>query len=547
MKYINKLILGLLVVASVGCSDDFLETKPTNAVSPGDALTSPTSLLASLNGMHRTMYSQSPLEVGSTNYTYAGEGFIIPMLEFPASDALHTTSGNGWFRSQLKWIVHTNPNRGEVEWVWHHYYHMIGSANNIINASEDIFEDELMSSILGQAKAYRAYSYFRLVQLFANSYAWGNPSTDPGVPVMLETALPYEGKPRETVAKVYEQIEKDLTEAIAHMENAQNMPNKSHLNMNTVKGIAARVALVKGEWSKAASFANEARAGYELMGEAEYKSGFNVITGTEVMWAGDIISDQTTYYRAWFYFIGTNFNGTQNRTNPKIINTELFSQIADTDYRKDLWLPLAPNTVDGWSNDPNYNEDENSDRFWAEYDKVIETYGMTSRFETYPHMSVKFLNANPGTIDPDDVLYMRASEMYLIEAEALARSGGSDAEAAKVLFDLVSARDEAYVLSTNTGDALIEEIKLHRRIELWGEGRRWLDMLRYDEELNREGTIKDEDGNLIGTGADSGLYADGYKQDKPSVNVNWIYQIPQGEINANINMTEDDQNPSAPL
>ncbi len=526
-KYISKVLLILVIFAS-GCSKDFLETSPTDAVSPADALSSPENMMVALNGIHRSLYAQSSLD----GYSYAGEGFVMPYVEFPASDALHTTSGNGWFRSAIQWIAHTDPNRYDKEWVWYYYYHIIGNANNIINAAEGMVEDELLANVLGQAKTYRAWAHFRLVRLFARNYLWGTPVTDPGVPIMTATEAPYEGKSRATVQEVYDQIEADLQEAFVHFQNASSRENNSHLSLEVAQGIAARVALTKGDWAAAAAYANAARQAYGLMDEAEYKSGFNSFDGTEVMWGAHIVPDQTTYYRAFFYYIGTNFNGTQNRTNPKIINILLYNQISNTDYRKDLWLETAPNTILGWEDDPNY---DNPDDFWAAYDQVIAAYDMTSRFNTHPYMSVKFLNKNGGSIDPDDLIYMRSSEMYLIEAEALARSG-NDVAAAQVLFDLVSKRDTAYALSTNTGTALLDEIKLHRRIELWGEGHRWFDMLRYDEVLDR-----------TGTGADPALYQAGFYQDRPSINVNWVWQIPQKEIDTNPNISQADQNPSADL
>lgn len=525
-KYMKKLMVLVMVLAAVSCSEDFLDTAPTNAVSPSNALSTPANMMVALNGVHRTMYSQSPLD----GYSYAGEGFILPFIEFPGSDALHTTSGNGWFRSAIQWRAHTDGNRADVEWVWYHYYHIIGSVNAIINAAEGMTEDELLSNVLGQAKAYRAFAHFRLVTLWGKSYRIGNPQTDLGVPIMLSTEAPYEGKARNTVAEVYAQIEKDLDEAIEHFKHASARPNKSHINLEVAQGLRARVALTKGDWEIAATMAHEARKNYSLMDEAEYKSGFNSVDGTEWMWGGHIVPDQTTYYRAWFYYIGTNFNGTQNRTNPKIINKKLYDLIPDTDYRKDLWDPKAPNTIAGWENDPNY---DNADDFWAAYDAFIAKYQMTSRFNTHPYQSVKFRNKNGGTIDPDDVLYMRASEMYLIEAEALAHISGREAEAAQVLYELVSKRDSGYTLSTKTGDALLDEIKIQRRIELWGEGHRWLDMLRWDEELDR-----------TDTGASASLYQNGFKQAKPSVNDNWLWQIPQSELDANPNMV---QNPAPNL
>jgi hypothetical protein len=100
---------------------------------------------------------------------------------------------------------------------------------------------------------------------------------------------------------------------------------------------------------------------------------------------------------------------------------------------------------------------------------------------------------------------MRAAEMYLIEAEAKARLNDA-AGASQVLFDLVKTRDASYVKSTSTGVALINEILLQRRIELWGEGHRFLDLKRTNAALNRNVAPGD---------------------------VRWEFLIPRREINAN--------------
>jgi hypothetical protein len=84
-----------------------------------------------------------------------------------------------------------------------------------------------------------------------------------------------------------------------------------------------------------------------------------------------------------------------------------------------------------------------------------------------------------------DCPYMRISEMYLTEAEADARLG-RDADARQTLYDLIITRDPEYKKSGNTGQALIDEILLHRRIELWGEGFRYFDLKRLGQPLVRD-------------------------------------------------------------
>ncbi|MRT91409.1 RagB/SusD family nutrient uptake outer membrane protein [Ancylomarina sp. 16SWW S1-10-2] len=518
-KYFNKIFILMLVVASVSCSEDTLTNLPTDSVAPDNALSSPENMIAALNGVHRAMYSQSDLG----DYNYAGESYIMPMLDFPAGDMLHSGSGNGWFKYTLKWLRHTNPNSGDMAFVWYHYYHLIGNVNNIINAAEGMTDTPALSNVLGQAYAYRAWLHHRLVCLFAKNYIHGNPSTDLGVPIMLKTD-PAElvGQARETVENVYKQIEKDLAASLAYFENADDPNNKSHISINVANGIAARVALTKGDYVAAATYANAARSGYSLMNEADYKIGFNSVNLSEVMWGAEVVDSQTNYYYSWFYYQGTNFNGSQNRSNPKFINHNLFAEISDTDYRKDMWLEKAPNDFVGWEADPNYATKE---EFNAAFYKIVKDYNMTTSFYTNAYMSVKFLNKDGGTINPDDVFYMRSSEMYLIEAEALAMQEGKDVEAQNVINELVTARTrsgETPALITTTGDALVQDILIQRRIELWGEGHRWLDMLRLDLALD-----------LTGSGASSTLYQKGYSQAKPSVNNNWLFQIPQEEVDAN--------------
>lgn len=118
-----------------------------------------------------------------------------------------------------------------------------------------------------------------------------------------------------------------------------------------------------------------------------------------------------------------------------------------------------------------------------------------------------------------DVPYMRAAEMYLIEAEARARQG-QDAAAQTALFELAKNRDYNYVSSANTGQALIDEILFQRRIELWGEGFRFTDLKRTNSPLNRSG-IPNHLPILISVTS------------VPAGDERWEWLFPQDEVNAN--------------
>lgn len=504
------------------CSEDFLQTVPTDAVSTEIALGSTDNMMLAINGVHRAMYAQNGLISA-----YAGQQFMIPTAEFGASDALHSTPGNGWHRARIQWIMHTSATRNDVQYSWFFYYNIIGSVNNIINAAEDLQMSDDLHNILGQAYAYRAWAHFYLVQYFGKAYMIGNPSSDLGVPIMLATEPPYEGLPRNTVQEVYTQIKSDLDEAMTHFESASDRADISHLNMDVAKGIAARVYLTTGDWADAAQYAREARQGYPLMSEAQYKSGFNSIANPEWIWGSKMIQDQTAYFYSYFYYVSNNFNGSQNRSNPKFMNHKLYDMMSETDYRRDLILKDAPSTFYAWDdgdNEGRYASKEEFDAAVSEYRTIVNN---GSSHNMVPYMHIKMQQADGPTISPMDVIHMRAAEMYLIEAEALARQGQEGA-AQDVLYELVSERDSEYEKSTSTGQALIDEILVQRRIELFLEGHRWFDMLRNDEELDLENS-----------GADPDLYRDGYKQNRPSENPEWVFLIPQREIDANPNIVQN--------
>lgn len=536
IKIKNYVLLVFLAATALSCSEDYLDTVPTDAISAEAALSSPENMMLVLNGLHRIMYAQNPLPGGTSSRS--GESHFIPALDAIGGSIIHSSPGNGWMTSDLQWLNHTNPNSTTVYNLWYQRYHFIASANSIINAIEegDFAETPELNNILGQAYAYRAWAYHKLVTTYAKGYIIGDPSTDPGVPIVFSTESPYESGPRATVEEVYNQIEQDINSSIEYLADASAPDNKSHISINAAYGIKARVALSKGDWAVAAESASKAREGYPLLSKTEWLSGFNTYDLSEVIWGGRVIDSETNYFQSYFYYVSPTFNGSQNRSNPKIISAELYDEIPETDYRRFGWLPLAPNTNSaasngqggGFDSDPNY---DNEDAFWDAWEEIITTYGMTSGHNTHPYMTVKFLQKNPGTIDPDDVIYMRSAEMVLIEAEAKAMMG--DIQAAQdALAILGNARDSAFDKTEfNTQEELMEEIKFQRRVELWGEGFSYYDQIRWDEPLD-----------YAGSGASQVLYQDGFFQERPSVNDEWIWKIPQAEINANPFISEADQN-----
>ena len=539
-------VLGTVVFTS--CDEEFLETKPTDAISAADALATAENMSLILNGLHRGLYAQSQTIFPGGDSQRAGNHYWIPLDDNIAGGVIHTAPANnlGW-QDETRWTSHTQETSLTTELLWYHRYNIIGSANAIINrvAEGDLPMDGRLNEIAGQAYTYRAYSYLSLIQHYAKGYLIGNPSSDPGVPLLFASEAPFTSAPRSTVQEVYDQMVEDINTAIEFFEDATPRPTgtaaaKSQLNIDVAYGLKARIALSMGDWETAATAAARARRDYPIMSEGDWKSGFNTTLLPEVIWGSNVITTETTFFRSYFYLICNTFNGSQNRNNPKIVDKRLYDQIPDTDYRKDVFLADAPNEnssasngMGGFANNTNPLYPTRED-FNRAIDSLGSVYGWTSAHNTHPYMHVKFLQQNPGSTDPDDIIYMRSSEMYLIEAEAKAMM--NDIEGAQTaLTPLGSARDTSYDASIfDTREELIEHIKFQRGVELYGEGFLYTDKIRWDEGIDHAANG--------GSGASQTLYQAGFEQERPSVNDDWIFKIPQKEIDANPNLGPGDQN-----
>ena len=506
MKNKNYKYLALVVfLLTMGaCKKDYLNTQPTDQISKVDAMATTTNLMAAVNGIHRSLYIQySRQEEG-------GQGAVNLNMDYMGEDIVNTVSTTAY--GVHKWITHRSASTANNSFIYAFYYRIIANANlileNVDNASGTVTEK---NAIRGEALAYRAWAHFVLVQVFGKRYNFAGGNTQAGIPIMIssEKAL-VPGKPRASVEEVYTQINTDIDAAIASFAaGTAARANKSHFNINVAKGLKARIALAQGKWALAAQNALEARTGLTLMTNAEYLAGFNDYTNQEWMWGSRQVEDQTTYFYSFFAYLGT-FNSTANRTVPKRMNSLLYTQIAATDVRKQLWDPTG-----------------NATTFIAFNQPAGVVSGSTASFK-----QGKFRNA--GTTSVGDVVNMRVAEMMLIEAESRARLGllGSTTEttaAQSVLFTLVKNRNPSYVLSTNTGTALINEIMIQRRIELWGEGFRFLDLKRLDLPLDRTGSNH--------TIALSGVLS------IPAGGPEWQWAIPQDEIDANPAIGPGGQNP----
>jgi hypothetical protein len=377
---------------------------------------------------------------------------------------------------------------------WSYLYSVIGKCNEVIEKVPSTVTDKALKAVLGEALALRAYAFLTLVQRFQQPYK-GN-EDKPGIPLTLTSN---DDRPavsgRGTVGEVYDKILTDLDSAVVFLPYRTDS-KKTSIDKSVAAGIYARALMIVEQWDKAAKHANMARQKYTLMSASEVVAdNFGDINNKEWMWGADITTETTTMFASFFSHVCSYDEGYAESTYaPKMIDARLYSTMSSVDVRrqqfKDPSAPVDPDSEVVEENAPSY-------------------------------CNFKFKKVTGWLAD---YVYMRVSEMYLIEAEALAQQGKTG-EAYNVLKELMDERDPSW--SANRSVATVPDVFLQKRLELWGEGHIFYDYLRLKKGVDR--TYPDSN-HMVKNKVDAGSWK-------------FIYQIPQTEIDNNENLTENDQNP----
>lgn len=498
MKSINKYITLFAVVAALavsGCKKDFLETSPTDSVDAGMVFQTTDGALVALNGTIRSMYTSL------TNHGNFGQKSYDLTSDMMGEDIVLHAQGYNYFASEYNYSTVSNANASQrPDRTWYYYYRLINNVNRIlsqVDAAQGTQADK--DYIKGVALAMRAHSYYYLVNFFCAP----DPSSK-GVPLYIDPTTT--GKGRGTVKEVYDQVFADLTQAETLLDGKARK-HISHINLATALGIHARAALQYGDYATALTKSQQAiaKSGLNLYSRAQYTAAaFNTLSAAEWMWGLEVNVEQATIYASFYSHMDNRsaVGGYAALGGQKKITKALYDKIPDGDVRKTLFT----NTVSA----------------------SLPIYCQT-----------KFQLRQAGNWS-SDYLLMRLSEMYLIEAEAAQRTGDQGL-AAQMLTNLVANRLPGYSAASLSGSALLDEILLQRKIELWGEGFGLLDVKRLGKGLNRPTGPGNHGGAQLNGG--SGVNFDPVVTVLPANSNKWLFAIPQDEINANSALSVADQNP----
>lgn len=409
-------------------------------------------------------------------------------------------------------------------------YTQIKLANDLMAnyiTSEDQLDDEAFLETLSekivnqiaQAKAVRAFDYLTLAPEFQFSYAAGA-QDEPCVPIVKLGLADASNNPRATVKEVYDLAIEDLTWAIAHLDESR--ATKAYINLNVAYGLRARAYLATEQWALAAADAEKAAEGYTpaSINEVSVPSFYN-INDHNWMWGYDMTESlaQLNLYATSCSWIGS-FSKKSYACGAgcyAFINRLLFDKIPDTDVRKGWWLDaqLYSPLLEGLD----WEGVRGTDIVSLKITDVKAPY--------IAYTNLKFGAPNiPTSTNDADWPFMRVEEMILIQAEGYAKSG-NEAKAKDILTNFVQTyRDPSYKVPASTTRSLADEIWFQRRVELWGEGFSWADMMRLNKPLVR---FHDDNSN----------YPDLYKFNLPAKDPWMLMRFPQNELNTNMGIVNN--------
>lgn len=500
LKSIYKVMGCAILAASLSsCVNDWLDVAPSDGTDADAALTSSSDLAAARTGMYAALKGNSNL------VDYYGQQFFV-YGDVHAGDDYQYNNIGGSNRASFYYDMNyqtASEFTSSTSACWKSPYIVIGRANRIIAAAEggalsDAAEAKAtIDQYAAEAKVLRALAHFDLVRIYGKPYT-EDQGASLGVP-LVTGVLESNAKPaRSTVAEVYTQVVKDLTEAISSNALATET-EPGYVSVWGAKAILSRVYLNMGDYANALSVAEDI-----------------IKNSGAALWTRD------QYFKAWDastpneseFLFRLNVAGSTDSND--------LNGIGNLQQREGYKEMVATKKfVDMLTSDP---EDVRNDMFLpATAAKEVATYGTNKVY-------LNKLRGQGGNLRNVTIVpIIRLSEVYLTAAECAFRNNDKT-KAVEYLNDLVKNRTTTVASLATVDNITLERILIERRKELIGEGQRYFDALRNNETITRYTSEADKGWHKTLSKEAQSFNRDYFKA---------IAAIPQAEINANPNIKQN--------
>jgi hypothetical protein len=463
---IKYLVISVIAGSAIlsGCKKDYLDTQPSQFTTPDQlgaaAQQDPKLLNGSITGLYTTMFT--PGVGGTTGHDDFGHRGVDIYSDMLCSDMVLAALNYGWYAPVARYQATVDFTRNEAYVPWRYFYRQIFGANSIIGilgGNDVVPATAALKVTMGQSKTMRAYGYFYLSQLYAKEYGNGSEKILP----IYTTADPTKtNQPKSTAKDVWDLMVSDLTQAITYLEG-YTRTTKDQVDKNVAKGLLAYVLAARGaqaDWTQVVTLTQDIMTAYPMTtpiqlvynGTNGAIAGFNNVATASWIWGVDLTLAQGINLVSWWGQVDQFTYSYAWAGDPKTIDRRLYDAIHADDIRKNQF---ASPTATNYKLQP-INKFFDPGRVAGGQRQVIT-----------------------------DLVYMRSDEFYLLNAEAKARLG-QDANALQALSTFLTPRitDVSY-LTGLSGQALVNEIYLQTRIELWGEGKSYFAMKRNKATITR--------------------------------------------------------------
>lgn len=509
---IKKIFYSSLIffVAFVSGCEDRLDVEPVGKISSDTYLENDQQVFKALIGVY---------DLIQHNYSNGSWASVYFIKNLPADDCLAAGAGPT-DQSEYQYLDDFNitSDNAKLEMIWTNFYKIINMTNTITTQVE-LMEKTTgnMETMVGEAKALRAMTYFDLVVMFG------------GVPLFTENPKdPADYHiPRASADEVYAQIEQDLTDAIAVLPLKSELPGNEKFRMTkgTAQALLGKAYLYQEKYQPAADILEKVinSAEYELEPNFGDVWASETEFGVESLFEVSYVSNQ--YDWGNFPWDGGNESNIEAQLQgPRMPPFDLSESTLEV--------------INGWGfNNPSQkigdlfidegetvryegtliSEDDLTATGGAITDPEAHDYEGYMRLKYATNLSDTDTEAVPELNYTINWRILRYADVLLMAAEAYNKTGQDGM--AQTELEKVRARAGFDEDITATGDALFQLIVKERQIELAFEGQRYWDLVRW-------GMASQELGNL------------GFQTNKHE-----LFPIPQNEIIANNAIDQSEQNP----
>jgi len=480
------LIIGLMAVLFISCNDEFLDRAPLDTVTNENFWQNEEHLKSGANALYTAMKGKDILNI------FESMGESAPW----AITTAYRTIGGGNYSTDIS----------QINSLWVSAYYNIGRCNfflNNYNRTTSVSVD-VRERYAAEAYFFRAYDYWLLTSLFGD------------VPYITKELNIYSDdvyRSRDPRSQVIDSITADLERNYKNLP-AYIVPASSgfgRISQGAALALLSRIYLYNERWSDAANAAKRAMGiGYELYSTGnpaeDYRNLFN-FTGR----ASRVSTNKETILAYVYNFdLGEDARTSHNLSRELWVPND-YSRFAPTKTMIETWLtadgkiwnPSTVNTYEGVfeNRDPRMKQSILPPNTLWEGKKDGNPNNTNSSIFTYP----KFTNDKDGCMtysgyylykyveptkvgqvsqDDNDIIFFRYAEVLLNYAEAMEQAGHCTQSTLDSTINKLRDRVGMVHLTLSNipaGSDLRTEIRRERKVELFFEGHRYLDIIRWKQ------------------------------------------------------------------